>query len=76
MPYENKVTSSRQRKVLRKKPLNSGAVAATTTYLQQPGQPSAPTETSFLALPLEAKPLKVLGEVDNKGLPQPTLGPD
>lgn len=75
MPYENKVTSSRQRKVLRKKPLNSGAVA-TSTYLQQPGQPSAPTETFFLALPLEAKPLKVLGEVDNKGLPQPTLGPD
>lgn len=73
------MTSSRQRKVLRKKPLDStgpSGAAANTTYLQRPGQPSAPIETSFLALPLEAKPLKVLGEVDNEGLPQPTLGPD
>ena len=47
-------------------------------HAHQPGRPLALTETSFLAVPLKAEPLKVLGGVDNGRVPpdysKPRLG--
>ena len=63
-PQPLELLLSGQRRVLGRKALTlqalSGA-AASIAYLQQPGSLSTPAGTSFLALALEAKLLKVLG---------------